>query len=676
MHKKKLSVFSELLISSCLFAQTYTGAGGAVSDNLDTTYFSINVTGLNPSVINTAFGLEEICINLTHTKDRDLDIYLESPDGTIIELTTDNGDLGDNYFTACFRQDAITPIVSGTAPFNGSYIPEQQLSILNNWQNGNGIWKLRVYDDNNTGGNTGNLIDWRLMFGNNPAALVPLDSTNLPIVVINTNNQNIPDEPKITCDMGIIFNGIGVKNHLADPFNNYKGKIAIEIRGSSSQNFPKKSYGFETRNNDGTKKDTSLLGMPSEHDWILSASYTDKTHIRNVLSYKFYRDWGRYASRTKYCELVLNGQYQGVYILMERIKRDKNRVDIAKLNTWENAGDSLTGGYIIKLDKPTGNPGGGWTTATSAVYLQYEYPDPDSISLQQQDYIRQYVDSFETALSGPNFADPVNGYAKYCDPNSFMDYFILTELSRNIDGYNFSMYLYKDKFSKGGKLTIGPPWDFDIAWLNANYAGSPTDTGWYYSGFPFWWGRFGQDTNLINQLKCRWLQLRSTVLDIAYINTFIDSTAGYLTEGINRNFKLWPIIGVYVWPNPSPIPTSYQGEIDRLKQWISNRIAWMDANMPGNCLTTAVAENSSNKDISVFPNPSSGKFTIQIPIAIGTKSIIEKTEVFDLFGRKIALLPANSSSLSIDLSTQPSGIYILKIYSGESVILSKIIKAD
>lgn len=233
MKKYFLLLFIGLSITKVSLSQTYNGGGGAISDNLDTTYFLINVSGLSPSTINSSFGLEEICVNITHTKDRDIDMYLESPDGTIVELTTDNGDLGDDFMTTCFRQDAVTSVVNGTAPFNGSYNPEQQLSILNNGQNGNGIWKLRIYDDNNTGGNTGNVIDWRLMFSNNPASTLQLDSTNLPIVVINTNSQTIPDEPKITCDMGIIFNGIGMMNHITDPFNNYNGKIGIEIRGSS-----------------------------------------------------------------------------------------------------------------------------------------------------------------------------------------------------------------------------------------------------------------------------------------------------------------------------------------------------------------------------------------------------------------------------------------------------------
>jgi len=279
------------------------------------------------------------------------------------------------------------------------------------------------------------------------------------------------------------------------------------------------------------------------------------------------------------------------------------------------------------------------------------------------------------------FANPITGYSKYCDANSFIDYFILNEVSKNIDGYRLSTYLYKDKFSKGGKLKIGPPWDYDIAWLNADYCGSPSFTDWAYEfgnvcpgdywQIPFWWDRFMLDTNFTNQLKCRWLQLRSTTLDAAYINAYIDSNATYLNQGQTRNFILWPILGIYVWPNPSPIPTDYQGEIDRLKQWISDRLNWMDSNIPGSCLNVGIAENIFHKDISVFPNPSSGKFRIQ-----NLEFRIQQVEVIDIFERVIQTVNSEHKTLNIDISNQPNGIYILRISSGNNFTLRKIIKAD
>ena len=183
---------------------------------------------------------------------------------------------------------------------------------------------------------------------------IQFTSSNLPIVIINTNGQDITSDEKITADMGIIFNGGGVRNYLTNPYNNYNGKIGIEIRGSSSQSFPKKQYAVETRDSLGEDLDVSLLGFPEESDWILFAPYNDKSLMRDVLIYKLASDMGRYASRSKYCEVVLNNEYVGVYVLLEKVKRDNDRVNIKKLEPTDITGDAITGGYIIKIDKTDG----------------------------------------------------------------------------------------------------------------------------------------------------------------------------------------------------------------------------------------------------------------------------------------------------------------------------------
>jgi len=142
--------------------------------------------------------------------------------------------------------------------------------------------------------------------------LTDFTSSNLPIIIINTNGLSIPyDNPRIVADMGVIYNEQGERNNISDPFNNYSGKISIEIRGSSSSRWSKKSYGIETQNEDGSNNSVSLLGLPEENDWILYASYYDRSFLRNVLTCKLANEMGWYASRTKYCELVLNGEYQG-----------------------------------------------------------------------------------------------------------------------------------------------------------------------------------------------------------------------------------------------------------------------------------------------------------------------------------------------------------------------------
>ena len=155
---------------------------------------------------------------------------------------------------------------------------------------------------------------------------VTLTSSNLPIIVIDTYEQVIPDEPKISAHMGIIFNGSGEINYITDSSSHYDGDIGIEIRGHSSQHyFPKKQYGLETRDSEGENINVSLLGMPEENDWILYAPYSDKSLMRNVLAYDIAKSLGSYAPRTQFCEVILNNDYVGIYVFMEKIKKDSNR---------------------------------------------------------------------------------------------------------------------------------------------------------------------------------------------------------------------------------------------------------------------------------------------------------------------------------------------------------------
>ena len=417
-------------------------------------------------------------------------------------------------------------------------------------------------------------------------------TSNLPIVVINTNSQTIMDDPRIVCDMGIIDNGFGAINSISDSFNDYNGKISIEYRGSSSQSFPKKPYALETQDSIGNNNNVSLLGMPIENDWILYAPYSDKALMRNFLTFDLGRKMGHYAPRTVYCELVINGDYKGIYILMEKIKRDKDRVDIAKLDADDLAGDSLTGGYIIKVDKYTGTGGVDWLSdfpnmSGGSLYIQYHYPEATVLQPQQLNYIEQYVDSFEYALNGPNFTDTSIGYAKYIDVNSFVDFYIINELSKNIDGYRLSTYMHKDKQSKGGKLTMGPFWDFNLAFGNADYCSGGITSGWEVNGGcgdnnPFWFERLLDDTMYQNKLKCRWEYLRDRSFHQDSIFNFIDSMALYLDDAQQRNFQQWPSLGTYVWPNYY-VGNTYQDELNFFKTWIGDRLVWLDNNILGNC---------------------------------------------------------------------------------------------
>ncbi len=225
------------------------------------------------------------------------------------------------------------------------------------------------------------------------------DSTNIPLIMVNTNNQIIVDEPKINVDFKIIDNyPIGL-NYPTDSGNVYQGIAGIEIRGSYSATLPQKPYGIETRDYQGNNNNVSLFGMPQENDWILIANYNDKTFLRNVLSFDLFEKMGHYAPRTKLCEVVINDIYNGIYVFTEKIKRDNGRVDIAKLDLDDNYGDSLTGGYIFRVDY--WNQNNSWISnynnpnfPNDAVRYVYNYPDYDEITIQQKNYIQSLVGGF------------------------------------------------------------------------------------------------------------------------------------------------------------------------------------------------------------------------------------------------------------------------------------------
>lgn len=481
-------------------------------------------------------------------------------------------------------------------------------------------------------------------------AQVSFTSSNLPIVVINTNGQAILDDPKITADMGIIDNGPNVRNNVTDPYNNYNGKIGIEIRGSSSQMFPKKQYGIELRDDQGDDIKASLLGLPEEEDWVLFAPYNDKSLMRDVLAYKLGRDMGRYAPRTKYCEVVLNGTYQGVYILIEKIKRDKNRVDINKLNPDEISGDALTGGYILKIDKFTGDGGDGWTShynppnrgENQTIFFQYEEPEPEDMVAEQKQYIQKYVQDFENVLTGENFDDPEEGYARYIDVASFIDYFIANEVTKNVDAYRLSTFFYKQRDSDEGKLFMGPIWDYNLGFGNADYCtnGNPEgfalsfnnvcpDDAWL---IPFWWNRLFEDEHFHQQVIERWNTLRNGPFQTSKILSDVDSIATVLNEEAQqRNFQQWPVLGEYVWPNYY-VGNSFQQEVDWLKNWITQRMTWLDAHIPN--LITSVGEKHKSEETSllVFPIPFNQSLYLQYSTE---KPGNLQFEWYDLYGRRV-----------------------------------------
>lgn len=336
----------------------------------------------------------------------------------------------------------------------------------------------------------------------------------------------------------------------------YEGPIGIKLRGNSSLSFNQKKYTIELRDESGKDVAASLLGMPAHSDWVLLAPYNDVSAVRDPLAFQLWRDMDHWAPRTRMVELTLNGDYRGIYILSEAIKRDSMRVDIAKLKKSDIAGRDVTGGYILRIDTydeedatfPSKVPGIGEGIMTSQITWSCIYPKKKKLQPEQLAYIEQFVDSMELAIQSDDFADPQRGYAHFIDVPSFVDYFIHTELCLNADGYKRSAYFYKEKLhadGTGGKLVAGPVWDYNLAYGNCNFCNANNPEAWCFEGgntqpTPAFWQRLLQDPTFRKTVKMRYKALRKGVLSNKAINSYIDQHAKLLAPYIARHFEKYP----------------------------------------------------------------------------------------------------------------------------------------
>jgi hypothetical protein len=400
--------------------------------------------------------------------------------------------------------------------------------------------------------------------------------SNLPIIIINTENgAEITDEPKILGTMKIIQRPDGARNFITDAntdeFLDYSGTIGIETRGSSSQALPKKPYGFDTLEDDGIEdKNVKLLGMPKENDWLLNSFAFDDSMMRDYISYEMARQMGQYATNLKYCEVVLNGDYIGLYALSEKIKRDGDRVDIAKLSDDENSLPEITGGYIIKSDRSSAEDPEAWYH-NGAGYI-HEKPNSDDITSTQSSYIETVFRSLDNNATNSNIT---TGYPSVIDVPSFVDYMLMAEISSNVDAYALSTFYHKDR---GGKLRAGPVWDYNLTFGNdlfdffgTNYDRSFTDV-WqfqYSNTGSYFWGDLFNNSAFKCYLSKRFNEVTQTgeALNHEYVSSLIDSTAELISEALVREDERWNTID------------NFSEEIINMKSWIQERITWMRNNL-------------------------------------------------------------------------------------------------
>ncbi|MEJ0086492.1 MAG: CotH kinase family protein [Pseudomonadota bacterium] len=387
-----------------------------------------------------------------------------------------------------------------------------------------------------------------------PAAFLP-QHVALPVLRITTDNGApiVSKDVYITGQMNLASTVAGEAAVI--------GGLQIRGRGNSTWDMPKKPYRLKL-----TDKQ-SLLGLPSSRDWVLLANYSDKTLLRNALALDLGTKLGLpWSPRSAYVEVYLNGRYDGVYQLMENIKVAKDRVNIDELALADVGADKITGGYLLEVDFRQD----GHTMFSAVDHLPIVFQSPEEPAPAQETYIKGYVDEFETVLHSSGFADPATGYAAYIDVDSFVRWYLVNEVFRNVDANMWtSCWMFKPR---GGKLHMGPLWDFDLGAGNVNYEDAFKTDGWRVRTGP-WFSRLFEDPAFAARVKLLWNEIKND--ELAAMLQSIPVNAAKLQQPQLNNFQRWPILEMYVWPNYM-IPGSYAGEIAYLDTWLEARIAWLD----------------------------------------------------------------------------------------------------
>jgi hypothetical protein len=404
-------------------------------------------------------------------------------------------------------------------------------------------------------------------------------TSNLPLIVLETfGGGSIPQNVYQPAVMAIFEPGEGSRTSLLNP-PTLSTRAGIAVRGSSTGGRPKPSLKVEAWTEvDREDKNIKPLGMPSESDWVLWGPYNfDLALMRNPFIYELSNQVGRYAVRGRHVEVFLNtgggpisdADYWGVYVFMEKIKRDNDRVDVEKLFPEHDREPGVSGGYILKIDRLDPGDFGFYAAGQTLCYV---YPKEIEILMPERDaqetYIQTFVSQFGTALNGVYFTDPVNGYAKYLDVAAAVDHHLINILAKNPDALRLSTFMHKPR---EGKLTFGPVWDFDRT-MGSTDGRDANPIGWDgtdFFNYP-WWVRLFQDAEFFQAYIDRYQELRKHPFSVKSIHSIIDRMADEIREAQVRDLARWR-----QYPR-AEYGGTFQGEVDHLKDWLATRLDWMD----------------------------------------------------------------------------------------------------
>ncbi len=395
-------------------------------------------------------------------------------------------------------------------------------------------------------------------------ASLPVVNTGLPVVQIWTTDLApvVDRENYLTACMRIT-------DGSSNPYGTglYHGALEVRGRGNTTWNMPKKGYRLKLASA------APILNMPAHKDWVLLANYADKTLLRTNVAFEISRRVGfAWTPRFRHADVYLNNEFLGSYQIGEKIEVAPNRVAITKMTTADVAPPNVEGGYLLQVDYLDRLVPGVDTWFSSRFYqFLMESPKEDAVQPEQKEYIRSDVQALEDAIMRGDF-NPQTGVPAYLDVESMVSYYLVQELLKNKDAaMGSSVYLYKQR---GGVLTMGPLWDFDISAGNINFEQSAMyPQGWYLRNATQWFDAMMRTPAFKERVIARWKPFKDQTL--REINKHIDQQAAILDASQKANFQRWPILNTYVWPN-QVVTGSYKNEVSWLKDWLKKRIEWMD----------------------------------------------------------------------------------------------------
>lgn len=446
-----------------------------------------------------------------------------------------NAFINDNNITAC------TPLVTDVKNLIATFTTNGEKILVNNLEQTSGI----------TSNDFTNPVTYTIIAadGETNQYTVSVSNTGLPVVVIETpNNATIP--PK-TADW---LENTKIKILNSDGTVNYESAVDnIRGRGNSTWGYPKKPYAMKLN------KKASILNMPKHKRWVLLANWMDRTMLRNRVAFKISESTGLdWTPRGEFVEVILNGKHVGNYYLCEQIKIDENRVNIHEMEDTDIEGDAITGGYLMELDVYFDEVNKFKSSIKNLPYM-FKEPDEEALNTQQFEYMKNYINTLETALYDDNLY-ATRAYENYLDVNSFIDWWLVHELTKNGEpNHPKSSYMHKDKL---GKLKAGPVWDFDWGTFTPETSNTIVTNALYYD-------KLFQDSEFKAKVKERWMLLKADFLNIT---TFIEEEKNYLSKSADINIQLWPISS----RENGDETMSFEKAVERMKASYNDRIQKLD----------------------------------------------------------------------------------------------------